>query len=61
MRIGWVQKIALGAVLALGASFVVMTPEASASSVSTVTASPNPTTAGAHATYTVAFTTSAKG
>ncbi len=53
MRIGWVQKIVLGAVLALGASFVVMTPGASASSVSTVTASPNPATAGAHATYTV--------
>ena len=61
MRIRWVQKFALGAVLALGASFVVMTPVASASSVSAVTASPNPDTAGAHATYTVTFTTSATG
>ncbi len=61
MRIHWVQRIALGAVLALGASFVVLAPAASASSVTTVTASPNPATAGAPATYTVGFTTSATG
>ena len=58
MRIYWVQKIALGAVLALAASLVIMVPGASASSVSTVTASPNPATAGALATYTIGFSNS---
>jgi hypothetical protein len=61
MHIRWVQKIALGTVLALGASFMVMTPGASATVVSDATASPNPHTAGAHAAYAVAFTTSSTG
>jgi hypothetical protein len=61
LRINWVQKAALGTVLALGASFVVMTPGAGASSVSTVTASPSTTTAGAPATYTIGFSNSGSG
>ena len=40
---------------------MVMTPGASASSVSGVTATPSPATAGGHAIYTVGFTTSSTG
>jgi len=61
MRSRWIPRIALGVIIALGASFVALTSVASAISVTGVTASPSPLTAGALATYTVGFTTSASG
>jgi len=61
MRSRWIPRIALGVIIALGASLVAFTSVASAISVTGVTASPSPLTAGALATYTVGFTTSASG
>ncbi len=55
------KRIAIGVVLGLVASFAIMTPAAYAATVTAVTASPSSSTAGASATYTVTFDTSASG
>jgi len=55
------RRIAVGGAVALIASFAIMIPSAYASSVTGVTASPTPLTAGAPATYTVDFSTSTSG
>jgi len=55
------RRIAVGGVIALVASFAIMTPDAYGSTVTGVTASPTPLTAGAPATYTVNFSTSGTG
>jgi hypothetical protein len=55
------RRIAVGAAAALVSSFAIFAAPAGAAAVTGVTASPSPLTAGAPATYTVAFTTSGTG
>ncbi len=55
------RRIAIGGIVALVASIAFIAPDAYASTVTGVTASPTPLTAGASATYTVDFSTSATG
>ncbi len=55
------RRITIGVAAVIVASFVVMTPNAYASVVTAVSASPSSLTAGAAATYTVDFSTSSTG
>ena len=56
-----INRIAVGMVAALVASFVIMTPAAYAASVGSVSASPSSLTAGVSVAYTVGFSTSSTG
>ena len=55
------RRLAVGVTVAVFSTFAVMTPTAYAGIVNTVTASPSSPTAGALATYTVAFNTGFSG